>query len=370
MSAGVVIVGAGQAGFQCAMSLRTEGFQGAVTLIGEEPWLPYQRPPLSKAFMAGKQDIDATNLRPESFYRDQQIGLLMGDRVTAIDRVKRAVTLASGNEIPYAALVLATGARNRRLPIPGACYLRTRDEAVEIAGRLESARNLLIIGGGFIGLELAATAASLGKQVLVVEAQDRLMPRAVAPIMSQYFLDLHTAHGIRFALGCTADQAVGPPADLVIAGIGVVPNTELAEAAGLAAANGILVDEYLRTTDANIYAIGDCAQHPNRFAGARVRLESVQNAVDQARSVAASIIGRARPYDAVPWFWTDQFHVKLQMAGLSQGYDSVVTDGDPATHKFSVRYFRNGRMIAIDSVNRPADHIAGRKQLAAAAATA
>lgn len=385
MAAGVVIAGAGQAGFQVAASLRSKGYEDAITLIGDEPWLPYQRPPLSKAFMAGKQDIDSTTLRPESYYQDHSIDLLRGERVAAIDTATNRVRLASGSAISYQALVLATGARNRSLPVEGAeldgvCYLRTRDEALAISERLEAAANLLVIGGGFIGLELAATAALLGKQVVVVEAQSRLMSRSVAPIMSDYFRELHLRHEVKFALGVTTREIVARgsrvsevvladgtiyPADLVVVGIGVLPNTELASAAGLACANGIAVDEYLRTSVENICAIGDCAQHPNRFAGGLARLESVQNAVDQAHCVAAAITGDQRPYDAVPWFWTDQFDAKLQMVGLSQGYDAVVTRGLPESNKFSLYYFRENRLIAIDSINRPADHMAGRKLLAA-----
>jgi 3-phenylpropionate/trans-cinnamate dioxygenase ferredoxin reductase subunit len=385
MPAGVVIAGAGQGGFQVAVSLRSEGYEGAITLVGDEPWLPYQRPPLSKAFMAGKQDIEATTLRPESYYQDHDIELLMGERITAIDPSRRSVRLASGSELSYDALVLATGARNRLLRVNGAeldgvCYLRTRDEAVGICQRLEDARNLVVIGGGFIGLELAATAASLGRQVLVIEALRRLMSRAVAPVMSEFFRELHLSHGVSVVLGAHTQEIAGRgkrvseialadgtvyPADLVVVGIGVIPNTELAESAGLAVANGIVVNEQLRTEAENIYAIGDCAQHPNRFSGGPVRIESVQNAVDQARCVAAAITGHPRRYDAVPWFWTDQFDAKLQMVGLSQGCDVVVTRGIPDTLKFSVCYFKENRLAAIDSVNRPADHMAGRKLLAA-----
>jgi 3-phenylpropionate/trans-cinnamate dioxygenase ferredoxin reductase subunit len=273
------------------------------------------------------------------------------------------------------------------LPVKGAdldgvCYLRTRDEAVAICRRLNEAetRSVVVIGGGFIGLELAAAATALGRQVTVVEAQARLMSRAVAPIMSEFFEALHRSHGVGFALAATTQEIVGRqnrvsevllsdgniyPADLVVVGIGVVPNTGLAESAGLAVANGIVVDDRLMTRDERIYAIGDCAQHPNRYAGGPVRLESVQNAVDQARCVAASITGRSSGYDAVPWFWTDQFEAKLQMVGLSQGCDVVVTRGSLESRKFSVCYFKENRLVAIDSVNRPADHMAGRKLLAA-----
>ncbi len=384
-SRGVVIVGAGQAGFQVAASLRTEGYDGPIALLGDEPNLPYQRPPLSKAFMAGQQEIEDATLRPLAFYQTQRIDLLTGAKVTAIDRSDRSVRLASGSRVPYETLVLAVGARNRTLACDGAgldgvCYLRTDTEAVDIRQRLEHARDIVVIGGGFIGLELAAAVSSLGKTVHVVEIQSRLMSRVLSPILSDFYRDLHTAHGVRISLGSALSEIVGHqgkvshvalsdgsvwPADLVLVGIGVVPNMELAADAGLSVANGIVVDERLRTGDEKIYAIGDCADHPNPFAGGRVRIESVQNAVDQAKCVAAAIMGRPESYRAVPWFWTDQFDIKLQMVGLSNGHQQVVTRGEPESRKFSVFYFRDGRLAAIDSVNSPADHLAGRKLIGA-----
>jgi 3-phenylpropionate/trans-cinnamate dioxygenase ferredoxin reductase subunit len=384
MSDGVVIVGAGQAGFQVAASLRQEGFDGPVTLIGDEPGLPYQRPPLSKGFMAGKQAIEGIALRPPPFYEKQRIELLAGDKVVAIDLTGRSVSLASGRRVRYETLVLAVGARNRILPLNGAeldgvCYLRTDAEAVGIQDRLKQARNVVVIGGGFIGLELAAAASSLGKSVHVLEAQTRLMARAVSPILSDFCRDLHTRRGVGISLGVGLREIAGRdgkvrevvlsdggayPADLVLIGVGVMPNSELASAAGLAVANGVVVDQQLRTEDENIYAIGDCADHPNPFAGGRVRIESVQNAIDQAKCVAAAIVGRAQSYQAAPWFWTDQFDMNLQMVGLSGGYDRIVTRGEPESRKFSVFYFKQGRLAAIDSVNRPGDHIVGRKLIA------
>jgi 3-phenylpropionate/trans-cinnamate dioxygenase ferredoxin reductase subunit len=382
---GVVIVGAGQAGFQVAASLRMAGYEGAITLIGDEPNLPYQRPPLSKGFMAGKQDIEDTALRPSAFYESHRIDLMMSARVTQIDRVARAVRLKSGRNVPYEALVLAVGARNRTLPIEraeldGICYLRTDIEAVGIRQRLEHARDVVVIGGGFIGLELAAAASTLGKSVRVLELQSRLMPRVVSPLLSDFYRDVHASQGVQVSLGVALSDVVGDhgkvsgiilsdgsvcPADLVLVGIGVVPNTELALDAGLPVSNGIVVDGYLRTEDESVYAVGDCANHPNPFATGRVRIESVQNAVDQAKCIAAAIVGRSESYCAVPWFWTDQFDIKLQMAGLSGGYGEVVTRGDPESRKFSVFYFRDGRLAAVDSVNRPADHLAARKLIAA-----
>jgi len=394
MTPGVVIAGAGQAGFQAAMSLRTGGYEGTVTLIGEEPYLPYQRPPLSKGYMAGKQDIEATALRPEAYYKSHLIDLIVGETIVGIDGAGRSVQLASGSGIPFETLVLATGARNRMLPVPGAeldgvHYLRTRDEAVKIKGRLEAASNIVVIGGGFIGLELAAAARASGsRSVTVFEAQPRLMPRVVAPVISEFYRQVHTEQGVAIVLGAMVTGIRGDgtvrdvlladgtvyPADLVLVGIGVIPNQELGERLGIAGANGFVVNEYLQTEDERIYAIGDCAEHPNRFAsgrfaanlspGDRVRIESVQNAVDQARCVAAAIVGKPAPYDAVPWFWTDQFDLKLQMAGLSGGCDEAVVRGDIESHKFSVFYFKESHLGAVDSVNRPADHMVARKLLA------
>jgi|SRR5579872_4355437 len=352
---GVVIVGAGQAGFQVAWSLRTEGFSESITLIGDEPYLPYQRPPLSKGFLLGKQELESATLRPEKFYQDQRIDLILGERVASIDRASRRVVLASGAGIPYDSLVLATGARVRKLPDPSALYLRDLDDAARLKDRLDRASRVLVIGGGFIGLEVASAARATGKDVTVVELQPRLMARCVAPVISDFFRDLHRRHGVEILFGAGAPP---PPADLVVTGIGVTPNLELAQEAGLPVSDGIGIDDHLRTADPRIYAIGDCAVH-----GQRGRLESVQNAVDQARCAAANIAGKNQPYTAVPWFWTDQFDAKLQMAGLSGAADQTVIRG--TAPRFSVFYFRSGRLIAVDSLNRPADHMAARKLLAA-----
>lgn len=385
MAAGCVIVGAGQAGFEAASSLRSAGFADAVTMIGEEPHLPYQRPPLSKGYVLDKQGMDEIELRPAAYYRDHRIDVVTGERVVAIDRSRREVRLASGTARPYDTLVLAVGARNRVLPVEGAAldcvrYLRTLSESGDIKSRLQRAERVVVVGGGFIGLEIAAVARTLGKDVTVLEAQRRLMPRVVAPVISEFYRRLHGARGVAVVCdaavaGITATPDGGAsvaladgrryPADLVIVGIGVVPNIELARDAGLAVANGIVVDEHLQTSDPHIYAVGDCAEHPNRFANGRVRLESVQNACDQARAAAASIAGRRTPYTALPWFWTDQYDVRLQMAGLSQGHDHSVVRGAATSAKFSVFYFRGDRLIAVDSVNRPGDHMTARRLLAA-----
>ena len=385
MGAGTVIIGTGQAGFQTAASLRTEGYLEPITLIGDEPHIPYQRPPLSKGFPLGQQDFESIELRPEKFYQDHRIDLLRAKKVRAIDRAGRQVTLESDGRIPYEKLVLAVGARNRILPIKGAeldgvLYLRTLDDAVVLKARLEKAQEIVVIGGGFIGLELAAVACSLGKRVAVLEALPRLMPRVVAPIISDFYEKLHTSKGVKIVCGAMVSEIAGVdgrvqkvfladgtayPADMVLVGVGVAPNVELARDAGLRITNGIAVNEFLQTDDESIFAIGDCAEHHCIFAGARVRLESVQNAADQAQCAASTIAGRQNCYRALPWFWTDQFDIKLQMAGISQGHDRIVTRGNAESRKLSVFYFKAGRLLAIDSINRPLDHIIGRKLIAA-----
>jgi len=385
MADGCVVVGTGQAGFEVAASLREAGYEEPIALVGEEPHLPYQRPPLSKGFVLDTQGMDEVELRPDAFYRDHRIDLVPGERVTAIDRAARRVRLASGGELAFQSLVLAVGAHNRGLPVDGAeldgvVYLRTLDESIALKQRLAASAQVVVIGGGFIGLEVAASACVLGKAVTVLEAQPRLMPRVVAPRISEFYRELHAAKGVTIVCEAAVAEIEGYggrvravrlsggasyPADLVVVGIGVAPNVEVAQTAGLPVSNGIAVDEHLQTADPAIYAVGDCAEHPNAFAGRRVRLESVQNAADQARCVAASIAGRRAPYTALPWFWTDQFDVRLQMAGLSQGYDSIVTRGNPGTRKFSVFYFRGPQLVAVDSINRPADHIVARRLLSA-----
>jgi 3-phenylpropionate/trans-cinnamate dioxygenase ferredoxin reductase subunit len=358
----VVIVGGGQGGFQTAASLRTEGFEGSITIVGDEPHLPYQRPPLSKGMLLGKQQERHAFLRPADFYTTQRIELITSQRVTSIDTQSRRVTLASGTDLEYDYLVLAIGARNRTLLIDGALYVRTLGESLELRQRLTDASTVEVIGGGFIGLEVAAAARMLGKEVTVFEVASRLMARVLAPVLSDYFREQHEARGVRVLLNASG---VAPAADLIVAGVGVVPNIELAGEAGLPVANGIQVDEHLRTADPRIFAIGDCAEFPSSYAGARVRLESVQNAVDQAACVAKTIAGRPSHYDAAPWFWSDQFDVHLQMAGLTSGGEDTVTRGDPASGKFSVFYYREGMLKAINSINRPAEHLTARKLIGA-----
>jgi 3-phenylpropionate/trans-cinnamate dioxygenase ferredoxin reductase subunit len=378
------IVGAGQGGFQVASSLRQEGFGGRVVLIGDEPVLPYQRPPLSKSYLAGDSGLDELWLRPEAFYEKQRIDYLPGEAVAAIDRPGRRLRLASGRELACDHIVLATGARNRPLPVPGAeldgvMGLRTLADADALKRRLAEARDVVVIGAGFIGLEFASVAIGAGAAVHVVEVTQQPMGRVVSAPVSKFFTAAHREWGATISLGAAASRICGVagrvagvettdgrrlPADLVIVCIGVVPNSELAAAAGLAVANGVAVDDGLVTDEAAILAIGDCASYPTRFAAGRVRLESVQNAVDQARCAAARIVGKPSPYDKVPWFWSDQGDLKLQIAGLVAGHDAAIVRGDPESRSFSVFCFREGRLAGVESVNRPADHIAARRILA------
>jgi 3-phenylpropionate/trans-cinnamate dioxygenase ferredoxin reductase component len=376
MHAGVVIVGGGQAGLEAAAALRTLGYDGTITLICEEAHAPYQRPPLSKDFLIGKQEVDSVFLRVLAYYEKHRLDLILGDPVSEVNRGARLVHLAGGGTLAYEQLILAVGARNRLLPVPGAdnlLYLRSLDEAVTLRQRLaEARRGVAVIGGGFIGLEIAAAARGAGKAVRVIEAAPRLMARAVSPVLSDFFLELHRGQGAEVVLNSTVVE-VKPgcvvltggrriDADVVAAGIGVVPNIELARDAGLEVDDGITVDEFLRTSDPDIFAIGDCAHHP------RARLESVQNAVDQAKCVARTIMGNPAPYRDVPWFWTDQYDIRFQMVGLSAGYDQLVLRGTIESRKFSVFYFKDEQLRAVDSVNRFGDHIAARKMLAAGTA--
>lgn len=375
---GVVIAGAGQAGFQLAVSLRTEGFTGPVTLIGDEPELPYNRPPLSKGFLIGAEGEENLPFRPAAFFEEHHIRLLMGVRVTRIDRAAGHVLLDNGDALAYETLVLATGARVRPVasgPVPGLLYLRTVADARACKLQIETSDSLIAIGAGFIGLEVAAAAAKMGKRVTVVAAEDRAMSRVVSPLVSGHFRNLHERHNVQLLFnefvrdiepGLRVHLESGEilEAPLVIAGIGVIPNIELAQEAGLAVANGITVDQYLRTDDEHIFAIGDCSNHPNRFSvETGCRLESIQNAVDQARCVASTIAGKPRAYRAVPWFWTEQYDAKLQIAGLPHTCDHFVVRGDAGGGAFSVFGFRKGKLAAVESINRPVDHIHARKML-------
>jgi 3-phenylpropionate/trans-cinnamate dioxygenase ferredoxin reductase subunit len=385
----ILIVGAGQAGHQMAASIRDQGLEGPITLIGDEAYPPYQRPPLSKAYLAEDATADlgleALQFRPTNFYTERMITLRLSCSAAAIDRAGRRLRLSNGETLPYDHLVLATGARNRRLSIPGAdltgvMQLRGLDDAFALRHRLASAKRVAVIGAGFIGLECAATAAKHGAQVTVIEAADRVMGRAVSSPVSTAFQAAHEASGVCFRFGATAQALLGEScvtglrladgsvieADLVIVGIGVLANQELAAAAGLAVDNGILVDAQLCSSDPAISAIGDCARFPSSFADGLIRLESVQNAVDQAKSAAARLAGKPADYAALPWFWSDQGVLKLQIAGLAIGCDRTVIRRHPTrAESFSAFCFKADRLLAVESVNSAAEHMLARQILTA-----
>ncbi|OLZ71645.1 hypothetical protein AV521_12075 [Streptomyces sp. IMTB 2501] len=384
---GVVVIGAGQGGLDTAAALRAKGYSGPVTLVGDEPVPPYHRPPLSKGFLTGATAHEDLLLRPESFFEAQGISRVSGDRAQRVELDGQRVELASGTILAYDKLVLATGARARVLPLPGAdlsgvLTLRSLADAETLRGHLDGPpRHVCVIGAGFVGLELAATAHTRGHRVTVVEVQSRPLARALTPQMSAWLAGRHEERGVRLLLGQEVAALHGGadgnvevmelrdgrrlPADLVVVGAGALPNTRLAADAGLLVGDGVIVDRWLRTSDRAVYAIGDCARFPAPGSGRHIRLESVQNASDQARYVAAAICGESAPYTAVPWFWSEQYELRLQMAGLTAGHDETVTVGDPDGARFSVLCFLQGRLIGVESVGRPADHGIARRLLAA-----
>ncbi|MEQ1811530.1 MAG: FAD-dependent oxidoreductase [Terricaulis sp.] len=378
----VIIIGAGQAGGETAQRLRQGGFEGEITLIGEEPAAPYQRPPLSKAYLKGDLDIDRLMLRPASMYAEERIALLTKTRAVWIDRANRKVRVEGGRELPYDALVLATGAKPRKLPLVGAdlegVYLfRTAADVDRVREKFVSGAKLIVIGAGYIGLEVAAVARQLGLNVTVIETAVRPLARVTSPEVAGFFLDEHTRQGVRFVLGGQpalikgSDRVAGValtdgselPADLVIAGIGVTPDIAIAEQCGLTVNNGIVTDRQCRTSDPNIFAIGDCAARPMvHYNGQIVRLESVHNAVEGAKIVAATLTGGKEHTEEAPWFWSDQYDLKLQIAGLFHGYDRVVFRGVMADRAFAAFYYKGDKLIAVDAVNRPAEYL-GAKML-------
>lgn len=384
MNNGVVIVGAGHAGVQAAASLREEGYDGPVVLVGDENELPYHKPPLSKTFI---KDAEAKPqpLRGEAFYTGHAIDFRPGVMVERIDLGSRRLELAGGGTLPFDRLVLATGSRPRPLPLPGSdlagvLSLRSIGDARLIRDLSARSEEVVILGGGFIGLEIAATLTLGGRKVTVVEAVDRLLGRAVAPAIGAHARQRLEAIGVRVLTGTTVARLEGEnghavaavtssgerlPAKMVIIGIGVVPNVELAQGAGIATGNGIKVDPAMRTSVSEVLALGDAASYRHWFTGTDVRLESVQNATDQARLAARTVTGHADSYSAVPWFWSDIGDMKLQMVGLTMGSDHNVVVGEPADNKFSIYHYGGGRLIGIESVNKPADHMLGRKMLGA-----
>ncbi|PBC51868.1 pyridine nucleotide-disulfide oxidoreductase [Rhodococcus sp. ACS1] len=385
---GAVIVGGGHGGFTAAVALREQNYQGTITLISDDEGLPYQRPPLSKAYLAGKVEAAKLAFRPVEFYQRKAIDLI-NSRADQVDPTARTITLENGRSLGYEHLILATGATPRAANIPGSGLkgvyrLHSLRDAEILREKFETARKIVVIGGGYIGLEFAATATARGKDVTIIQRASRLMARSVTPLMSEYFLRQHQQWGARVLLGAQVQEIVGNAqgivrsvrvrdnsdieADLVVIGVGVDPNTGLAERAGLEISNGVAVDRHLRTSDRNIFAIGDCARFPTADAGVAVRRESVQNAVDQARCVAANLAGHDSIYQKVPLYWSDQQDRKLQVAGDSSDCDDIVPAGDTSGDGFTVYCFRDGTLIAVESVNRPSDHIAARRVLTADAA--
>ncbi|MBN9673958.1 NAD(P)/FAD-dependent oxidoreductase [Roseibium aggregatum] len=376
----IVIVGAGQAGAQAAQSLRQGGFEGPLRLIGDEAHPPYQRPPLSKKYLAGEIGAEALWLRPSAFYATNTIDLIPHTTAVAVDRDAKRIELQNGDTLSYGKLILATGTSARRLLLPGAdkegvYTLRTIADVDLIRQRLLESNRLAIIGAGYIGLEVAAVARTLGKEVTVLEAQDRPMKRVISRTVSDFFSGLHREHGVdlRFDTGVESIEGSGSvtgvklaggdilPTDLVLIAVGAEPNDTLASDAGLETDNGILVDGACQTSDENIYAAGDCTRfYSNRYQRS-VRMESVQNAIDQAKAVAQVLLGQDVDYDPLPWFWSDQYDIKLQIAGLSEGYDETIVVGSPEARKFYVAYLNGGKLIAVDSINSPRSHMMARR---------
>ncbi len=379
----MVVIGAGQAASQLVASLRAEGYQPPITVIGDEAFPPYQRPPLSKKFLSGEMAEDRLYIKPPEFYAQANAALMLNVRATAVDLTAKTVTLADGAVLPYETLAFTTGSRVRKLTVPGAdlpgiFYLRGIADVKAIQPHFEAGKRLVVVGGGYIGLETAAVAAKRGLKVTVVEALERCLQRVTSQQISDFFEGVHRAEGVTIltrtgvhGFDKAADGSLvvhtangDIDADLVIAGIGILPEQEVAQAAGLVCENGIVVDEYARASDPNVYAIGDCANHPNPLLGRRLRLESVQNAIDQAKAAALSIVGRPKIYAEVPWFWSDQYDLKLQIAGISAPGDEVVVRGDPATRKFAVFYLRDGHVAAVDAVNAVPEYMIGRQLIA------
>ncbi len=375
----MIIVGAGHAGGQAAASLRQEGYDGEIVIIGDEPHIPYQRPPLSKQYLAGEHGLERVYLRPEKFYVDRDIQIRPGVAVTAIDRAARTVTTADGQVLAYTKLLLATGSRPRRLALeggdlPGIHYLRTIGDVDAIKAELAPGRRVVVVGGGYIGLEVAAVCIEAGLRVRVVEMEDRILKRVTTAAMADFYHNLHSRRGVRLHTGIRVTEFTGNgrvrqvlcgdtrfDTDLVIVGIGIVPNVELAAAAGLACDNGIVVDDHCRTADPNIYAAGDCTNHPNAPLGRRLRLESVPNAMEQARVAAANMCGGDKVYASVPWFWSDQYDLKLQMVGFAADGDTEVLRGDRAGNRFAVFHLGGGAIRAVDAVNSPKEFMICRR---------
>lgn len=384
MSSGVLIIGAGQAAAQLCISLRQGGYADAIRVVGDEPYLPYQRPPLSKAFLKERPPADTLYFRQEKFWSDQNITLDLGVAVAAVDPANNRVTLADGRQLEYSILVFATGTRARDLPLPGinlpgVFSLRKIDDVRKLRPALDEAKSVAIVGAGYIGLEVAAVMRQEDRTAIVVEAEDRVMKRVAGVELSVYFEKLHRERGVDIRLGARLAGIEGEgkatglaltsgekiAADVVLVATGARANDDLAAAAGIACDNGISVDHFARASVPDVYAAGDCANFFSQRYGRNIRLECVQNAIEQAKAAANAILGKPKVYDPVPWFWSDQYEIKLQITGLLDGYDSAELVGNPSEGKFSIDYRKGGKLIAVDSVNDGRAHMMGRKRIAA-----
>jgi 3-phenylpropionate/trans-cinnamate dioxygenase ferredoxin reductase subunit len=375
----IIVIGGGQAGLQTIMSLRQGGYDGAITLVGDEAYLPYQRPPLSKAYLSGKMERERLFLKPDNFYSDNNVTLKLDTSVESLDAAAKTVTLSNSESLGYDHAVIATGSRPRILNVPGRALenifdLRGMADIDAMQPHFVAGKKLVVVGGGYIGLEAAAVAADMGMSVHVLEAAPRLLARVAEPEISAFYTRLHKDHGVTLVTESQMTGFVGDgamrgvemadgsviEADIVITGIGILPNIELAEAAGLDVENGIVVNELGQTSDAHIFAAGDCTSHPNDLLGRTMRLESVPNAIEQGKAVASAICGAPKPYHQVPWFWSDQYDVKLQIAGVPSEIDSKVLRGDDSTNSFAWFYFTGDKLTGVTAVNRPAEFMAGR----------
>ena len=379
----LVIVGAGQSAAQCVLTLKRNNFENPIVVIGEEDHLPYQRPPLSKDYLSGDVGLDRIYMKTQDFYDQNNVTVKVATKVLSLDRKEKMVHLSKGEALPYENLVLATGSRVRQLEVEGSDlkninYLRSINDSNNLKDQFQKGKSLVIIGAGYIGLEVAAAAVKKGMRVTVVEMENRVMSRTVDPIISDYFDTLHRNKGVEIILGSALEKFEGKAfvekvvctdgttldADSVVVGVGILPNQELAESAGLRCNNGILVNEFGRTEDPSIFACGDCTNHPNFYVNKNIRLESVHNALEQAKTVALSLLGKPEKYDQVPWFWSDQFEEKLQIVGLSGDHDKTVVRGSIEENFFMLFYLKRGELIAVDSVNNPKDFLISKKLVA------
>ena len=379
----LVIVGAGQSAAQCVLTLKRNNFKESIVVVGEEDHLPYQRPPLSKDYLSGDIGLDRVYMKTQDFYDQNNVTVKVATKVLSLDRKEKMVHLSKGEALPYENLVLATGSRVRQLEVEGSDlkninYLRSINDSNNLKDQFKKGKSLVIIGAGYIGLEVAAAAVKKGLKVTVVEMENRVMSRTVDPVISEYFDTLHRSKGVEIILGSALEKFEGKTyvekvvctdgtilkADSVVIGVGILPNQEIAESAGLKCSNGILVDEFGRTEDSSVFACGDCTSHPNFYLNKNIRLESVHNALEQAKTVALSLLGKQEKYDQVPWFWSDQFADKLQIVGLSGDHDETVVRGFIEERSFMLFYLKKGELIAVDSVNNPKDFLISKKLVA------